>query len=136
MASLRLRLAPRMAEVARLADEAGRFAEAAGLGADMVARLLTVLDELVTNVVMHGRLAEHDSIEVQLAVRDAGLDVLVLDPGPPFDPLRDAPAPQLDGQVEQRPIGGLGVHLVQQLSRDLRYARTPEGCNRLGFRIE
>ncbi len=136
MASLRLLLAARIAEVGRLADEAGRFAEAGGLGAEPVARLLIVLDELVTNAIMHGRLAEHETIEVELARRGGGLDVTVLDPGPPFDPLHDAPAPKLAASLEQRPIGGLGIHLVLRLGRDVSYARTAEGRNRLGFRIE
>lgn len=121
--------------MARLADEAGRFATDSGLDDDAVARLLTVLDEVVTNVISHGRIGESGTIEVTLGRRDGGLDVLVEDAGPPFDPLTDAHPPMLTASVEQRPVGGLGIYLLQRLTSHPAYARTPEGRNRLSFHV-
>jgi anti-sigma regulatory factor (Ser/Thr protein kinase) len=63
------------------------------------------------------------------------MDVAVEDPGPPFDPLAEPHRPPLGAGIEQRPVGGLGIHLVRRLTTRLAYARTPEGRNRLTFRV-
>ena len=48
--------------------------------------------------------------------------VVLTDDGPPFDPFgRDAPDTTLS--VEDRPIGGLGIHLVLQLMDNVSYRR-------------
>lgn len=135
MGVLQLVLAAQTAEVARLTDDAGAFAAASGLDAGAVSRLLTVLDEVVTNVVSHAGLDAASTIEVQLHERERGLDVTVEDAGPPFDPLSGAGTPQLTGSVEERPVGGLGVFLVRRLASDVAYLRTPDGRNRLSFRV-
>jgi serine/threonine-protein kinase RsbW/sigma-B regulation protein RsbU (phosphoserine phosphatase) len=134
--TLRLALAADVAEVARLADAAGKFAVDSGLEPDAVARLLTALDEIVTNIVTHGGLNHGATIDVSISDGATGLDVAVEDPGPPFDPLVGRHSPMLDAGVDQRPIGGLGIYLVQHLTRDLAYSRTPDGNNRLSFHIE
>ena len=136
MGTLRLTLANDLAEVARLADAAGKFAKDAGMEPNAVARLLTVLDEVVTNIVTHARLIDGATIEVQLDGEADGLDVSVEDPGSAFDPLTDGHSPMLDATVEQRPVGGLGIYLVQHLTQQIDYSRTAEGHNRLRFRIE
>jgi anti-sigma regulatory factor (Ser/Thr protein kinase) len=55
-----------------------------------------------------------------------GRDVLffsVTDWGRPFDPFDEAPLPDLDLDADQRPIGGLGVHLVKSVSTRHAYSR-------------
>jgi len=136
MATLRLDLAADLAEVARLAEAAGEFAAAAGMGADAVVRLLTALDELITNIVMHGGLGATDRIGVALTSAEAGIvDVEIEDPGPAFDPLADVPQPEIEAGVEDRPVGGLGLFLVRNLTTALAYSRTSSGRNRLTFRV-
>jgi anti-sigma regulatory factor (Ser/Thr protein kinase) len=49
-----------------------------------------------------------------------------VDSGRPFDPLSDAPEPDLNAVVEERRIGGLGVHLVKTLMDQMHYKRENE----------
>ena len=56
--------------------------------------------------------------------------MLIADDGRPFDPLTEAPEPDLESAIEDRPIGGLGVHLVRTMMDEVRYRRE-EGKNRL-----
>lgn len=136
MPPLRLALAADLAEIARLAEAADGFAAAAGMEKEAIARLLTVLDETVTNIVMHGRLGEDERIEVTLASPAAGVvEVAMEDPGPAYDPLGNAREPKLDATLEERPVGGLGVYLVRQLTTGAAYSRTEQGRNRLTFRV-
>jgi hypothetical protein len=53
----------------------------------------------------------------------------VTDDGRPFNPLELTP-PDTNLPVEDRPIGGLGIHLLRKLSDRMEYARI-EGKNRL-----
>jgi serine/threonine-protein kinase RsbW len=46
----------------------------------------------------------------------------VEDDGKPFNPL-DAPEPDTNQLLEERPIGGLGIHLVRKNVDELEYRR-------------
>jgi anti-sigma regulatory factor (Ser/Thr protein kinase) len=88
------------------------------------------LEEIVTNVICHGCCdGSHASIEVELALQPDELVMTVEDSATPFDPLQ-APAPDLEAALEDRPIGGLGVHLVRKLMDRVTYERR-DGKNRL-----
>jgi serine/threonine-protein kinase RsbW len=95
-------------------------------------RLSLIVEELFTNTVRHGGGAA-TSIGLALLV-DAGSVLLNYDDDTPaFNPLR-APAPDLDLPLELRNPGGLGIHLVRELSADVRY-RYERGRNRLRLRL-
>jgi serine/threonine-protein kinase RsbW len=79
------------------------------------------LDELLTNASTHGG-AKGQPAEVKLQVLPDRVGVEITDPAAAYDP-RQAPKPDVNASLEDRPIGGLGVHLVMKLSRDLAYAR-------------
>jgi anti-sigma regulatory factor (Ser/Thr protein kinase) len=49
--------------------------------------------------------------------------MVIEDDGQPFNPLLDAPAPDLGAATEERPIGGLGLHMVKKMTRSLTYRR-------------
>jgi anti-sigma regulatory factor (Ser/Thr protein kinase) len=50
------------------------------------------------------------------------LTVTLIDDGPPFDPFSEA-APDVTLSVEDRVIGGLGIHLVRKLMDEVSYER-------------
>jgi anti-sigma regulatory factor (Ser/Thr protein kinase) len=86
-------------------------------------RLLTVLDELLSNVARHGMRGQTGSIEVHLACRDGVLEARVVDEAAPFNPLL-LPPPDTSRPLEERAPGGLGIALVRALADDVRYERT------------
>ena len=68
---------------------------------------------------------EHQRQESRIqAAKDAELQRLrdLVADGPPFDPFRQA-APDTTLSVADRPIGGLGIHLVRELMDEVSYER-------------
>ena len=81
------------------------------------------LDELLSNVV---RYAYDDGARHRIDLKletDAPFHLTIADDGKPFDPTADAPPPVLDGPVEDRPIGGLGLHILKKMGLRLAYRR-------------
>lgn len=79
------------------------------------------LEELVTNTIQHGLHSAPDRmIRVRMSISDEWLEIILKDDAPPFDPFAEAPPPDLDADLDERPIGGLGVHLVKTLMDDAR----------------
>ncbi len=116
-------LANRPDEIGRLLDAVEAFGHEHGLAGDLVHRLSLALDEVVANVVRHA----HDEagmhrIDVRLWLDGDLVVAEVEDGGRPFDPLQ-APPPDLDAPVEDRPVGGLGLHILRAVMDRLSYER-------------
>ncbi len=107
-----------------LADTVEQFAVLESLDGSVSINLNLVLDELVTNSVSYA-LTEVAQPLLRLRLRRDGNMVVaeVEDNGVAFDPFRDAPKPDIDQGLDDRPIGGLGVFLVMQLTDTAHYER-------------
>ena len=78
------------------------------------------LDELLTNAIMHGKVTLNDPMQVDLIVAKNALRAVISHAGPAFDPTEVA-APDLEGSLPDREIGGLGIHLVRSMMDEFSY---------------
>ncbi len=118
-----------LTELARLASDLEAFAEQHQLDGEMAHVFNLCLDELFTNIVSYGFGDElpHEII-LEMTATPAEVCAVLRDDARAFNPLTEAPAPDLDAPIEDRRIGGLGVHFVKQLMTRVSYRR--EGaCN-------
>jgi len=99
------------------------FAESHGMSAGARRSVSVALDELLANALSHGRTGSDPcSMTVEVELDQEHVRVIITDDGPPFDPFgNDAPDTTLS--VEQRPVGGLGLHLVRKLMDRVSYER-------------
>lgn len=99
------------------------FAQAYALPETVRRSVNVALDELLANAVLHGQTGPDPcSVTVEAELDEERLTVILTDDGKPFDPFqRDAPDTTLS--VEERPVGGLGLHLVRQLMDEVSYQR-------------
>ncbi|HTI71538.1 MAG TPA: ATP-binding protein [Candidatus Limnocylindria bacterium] len=90
------------------------------------------IEELATNCIKYGY---DDStrhyIEVGITLSETGMTLVISDDGHAFNPL-DLPEPDTTLPIEERPIGGLGIHLLRKMSNDMRYERI-DGKNRVSI---
>lgn len=120
---LSLRVEPRAEELDTITAAVEEFGDAEKWPPDLVFRINLVLEELGLNIINHGRTDDLGEIEITLTSGPESITIEIVDNGRPFDPLKDAPEPDLDSSVKDRAVGGLGVYLVRTMMDSLHYRR-------------
>ena len=124
--AIRLVLRGEVAEIRRLAAALEDFGAAHGIPDRIIGQFALASDELVTNTITYG--GPDLRIEVAVLLQDGRLSMTIEDNGKPFDPF-SAPAPDLTASLEDRAIGGLGVHIVSSLMDNVFY-KCHDGLNK------
>jgi anti-sigma regulatory factor (Ser/Thr protein kinase) len=74
----------------------------------------------LVNAAAHG---EGGPVLLTVTADEQEVAIEISDRGPPFDPLTEAPPPVLEGSIEDRPIGGLGLYFVRTFVDEASYRR-------------
>jgi len=117
------------ADLGKLADMRQFVREqAAQLGADgeAIDDIVTAVDELVTNSIVHGYRGAEGTVEVEVEASNGSVLVRLRDEAPAFDPTK-VPDPDVTLPLELRPKGGMGIYLSLQATDGLAYRRTDTG---------
>lgn len=124
---LRTPVAADLSMLASLADQVDAMVAGAGLPPELAYRLNLALEEIITNIIMHGSVDGKEPVAIEVTVtRSANqLQVEIADSGRAFDP-QSAPVPDTGTAMQDRPIGGLGIHLVRSLMDGVAYQRDGE----------
>ena len=69
-------------------------------------------------------------VEVTADVSDDVLTLVIKDHGAVFDPTQHEEV-DIDAELDERAIGGLGIHLIRTIMDTVEYQRTSDGYNRL-----
>ena len=94
----------------------------------MINNINLALEEIVTNVIEHGyEDSNQHFIIIRFSLQEGEVIAEVEDDAQPFNPLK-VPVPDLNTSLEDRPIGGLGIHLVRNVMDTMDY-RNHEGKN-------
>lgn len=101
-----------------------------GWPGEVTFRISLVIDELAQNVVDYSHEGRPSDVEVEVTSLQENIVIEITDDGIPFNPLTDAPEPDLTSSIEDRPIGGLGVYFMKTLMDHVEYCRE-SGRNRL-----
>jgi anti-sigma regulatory factor (Ser/Thr protein kinase) len=124
-AAMSATLANDTAEIAQLASEVELFLSAAHVPDKVIFQLNLCIDELVTNTILYGYDdgAEH-RIEVTVRLGEDSVVTTIEDDGRAFDPFSShEPPAQIGMAIDDRPIGGLGIHLVATMMTEVGYDR-------------
>jgi anti-sigma regulatory factor (Ser/Thr protein kinase) len=131
---IRAHLPGDLVHMAQVCQRVAGFLEANSVPPRAAYAVQLVLEELITNIISyaHDDCAVHN-IGVRVALEPEHALVEVEDDGRPFDP-STVPDADVRGPIQDRSIGGLGLHLVRQMSNGMDYSRAG-GKNRLQVRI-
>ena len=110
-------------EIERLSKIVAEFGENNNLSSKVLYALNLALEEILTNIISYGYGDNNEHhIVIRLSLKDEELVAEVEDDGRPFNPL-EVPEPDISRPLEDRQIGGLGIHLVRNLMDGLEYSR-------------
>lgn len=129
---LSLRLDAKLDALSRIDEAVGELAQSEDWAPDIEFQIKLALEELAINVVnyAYGADDEEHGIELDMVSEKDSIVIELADRGKPFDPLTEAPDPDVTSPIESRPVGGLGVHFAKTLMDDVEYRRE-SGRNRL-----
>lgn len=110
-------------QIPQLADFIETIASEANLDQGLAMSLNLALEEAVTNVIEYAYPEGSDGlVDIEAVIREGQLDFIISDSGKPFDPTAK-PEVDITAGVEERPIGGLGIHLVRHIMDSVSYKR-------------
>ena len=120
-------------EVPRLAAFVDEVCEAIGFSPAVTMQMNLALEEAVVNVMKYAYpIGTHGNVTIEAQANDVRLKFTIIDSGKPFDPTVKADV-DLSLPVQERPIGGLGIHIIRQIMDSINYERL-DGHNVLTLR--
>jgi len=98
-----------------------QFSVTHGIASEEMIEVDLILEEMVTNVFKYGGIPSGaDACMIKVLLKGDVLEITIEDYGKPFNPLL---LPEVDAakSIENRPIGGLGIHFVKKLTESQHY---------------
>ena len=132
--SISLSIGNDVAELQRLNLAVHRFLSDRNVHGNAREMIDLTLEEVITNIIKYGHADNRPhAIAVSISLPAGEAVLRIEDDGHPFDPLA---IPPLDTSqpLDERPVGGLGIHLIRKMAKAISYQRL-DGGNRLEVRI-
>ncbi len=124
-----LTLAGRRSDLSAVCAFVEACCQDANIAPELLFDLELAVEEAATNVIEHAY--KHKGGRLDIVFATAGRDVVITlsDRGRPFSPAAVKP-PDLHQPLTERPIGGLGLHLMRKLMDEVQYSYA-DGVNTL-----
>ena len=120
---LKLKVETNPSELERISAVVEDIGQRENWPAQFIFRVNLVLEELGLNIMSYGYDEGLHEFEITLTSEADVLRIEFTDDGRPFDPLNEAPELDLDASVDDRKVGGLGIHLVRTMVDEMSYRR-------------
>ena len=122
--TVELRLVNELAEINRCLSALEEICERFRIPPEIRNNFSVVLDDLLNNVISYAYDDDDEHIiDVVLSTDGQRFIVSVTDGGVEFDPFAARKEPDIHSGLEERQIGGLGIHLIRNLMDDYSYRR-------------
>lgn len=115
----------RLSGIEIMTVQLGKMCEEWDISKDVAFSMNLALEEIVTNIINHGYEGREEyPITIRFSLEKHNLRIQIKDGAPEFNPL-ELPEPEdLDKPLEERKIGGLGIHLVKKFTDNFSYRRS------------
>ncbi len=101
-------------------------AKNAGFNDNVASKIEVAMEEALVNVIKYAY-PEHTQGTIEIDCNSdsqrSTLEIVIRDSGGAFDPLKDAKPPSFNAPIDEKPIGGYGIFLIQQIMDSVNYQR-------------
>ena len=101
-----------------------------GISESALGDLRLVVDEAVTNVVIHGYGDLDGNVDIHMEANGDSVIIRIRDRAKTFDSSHVS-APQLDTALKDRPFGGMGLFLIRKMTDEAEFRPLPGGGNEI-----
>lgn len=108
-----------------LVDFVTSYAVEQGFGGKKISEIELALEEIIVNIIKHAYKAYGIDGDIEINCwldKEKRLNIEITDSGTPFD-IFSAREPDIDADIDERQIGGLGIFFVKKLMDEVRYKR-------------
>jgi sigma-B regulation protein RsbU (phosphoserine phosphatase) len=121
--SIELKLINELSEIESITDSLMSFTNGHNIPSRITGTICMGLDDLLTNVISYAYNDDKQhEINVKISLIDKSIVTVISDDGMPFNPFQQV-SPDVKASIEEREIGGLGVHLVKKMFDKVSYHR-------------
>ena len=108
-------------EIQKIWEEFESFAKENQMANDIRRNTQIALDEIISNTIEYGyEKYSDDKIKVNFLIDQTNLVIEIIDNAKHYNIL-ERDDPDISKSIEEKPIGGLGVHLVKSLMNEKKY---------------
>ena len=92
---------------------------------NLLKKLRLVCEEILTNIIDYGYPEQTGEVKIvyQVVIAEEKIVIKIIDHGVPFNPV-EYKKPNLSASVEERDIGGLGIHIAKRIVDKMKYQRS------------
>ena len=101
-----------------------------GVKNDTLGDLCLIVDEAVTNIILHGYDGRDGNVDVQMERDGDSVVISIRDTAKSFD-AADVETPHLETSLREREFGGMGVFLIRKLTDEAEFRALQGGGNEL-----
>jgi serine/threonine-protein kinase RsbW len=109
-----------LGEIGEVTTALDRAMRACGFTDDAIHELQLAVEEAIANTIVHGYHGSLGDVAVAIRVTDESAEVQIEDRAPRFNPLT-FPEPDRVSDLDERPIGGLGIYLIRSMADEVVY---------------
>jgi len=110
-------------EAPRMARRIERFLHENKISESIINKLLLCVDELITNIIGHAYTDDQEhAVSLECRIFESHIELELRDDGIAFDPTSQT-RPNVIKSIEDREVGGLGIHLVTTIMDRVEYVR-------------
>lgn len=109
--------------IGALSDFAEDCMNESAIGDGTKNKCLIIIDEVVNNISSYAYPDGNGTLLFRIGIQKEANQIIMVfeDSGIPFNPITQE-SPDLDGDADERPVGGLGIFMVRKLSEDVQYS--------------
>jgi anti-sigma regulatory factor (Ser/Thr protein kinase) len=115
----------RLSGIAIMNEQLAKMYKQWDINKDVAFSMSLALEEIVTNIISHGYGGHEEyDIAIRFSLEKHNLRIQIKDSALEFNPLNVVEPDDLDKPLEERNIGGLGIHLVKKFTDNFNYRRS------------